>query len=266
VRLVCWNLRGGTDAKWDLLRGLGPDVAVLPESARSPRRAAGSLLEPAPSWHWVGRNPAKGLAVATFTAESGTVAPDATGRWSVAARVGRLTVLGIWSCPSDGGYALEVRRAVDAHARWLDPSGDVIVAGDFNVAGRAPGRSPSGATAALFGHLGDLGLTSAYHTVRNERFGAESAPTYFHHRDRARPFHIDFCFVSRSIRDRLVAVEVGDYDTWVAPGRSDHVPLVVDIADRPAGRDVVRTPGASASSPTPAGTCRRGPAGCGPTC
>ena len=238
MRVVCWNLRGGTDAKWELLRGLRPDVAVLPEAARAPRRLEPSLLEAAPSWHWVGRNPAKGLAVATFGAESGALAPDATGRWSVAARQGSLTVLGIWSCPTGGQYALEVERALDAHARWLDPDGELIVAGDFNVVGRGAARASgaSGATARLFARLGRLGLTSAYHTVRHEVPGAESAATYFHHRDPDRPFHIDFCFVSATLRRRLAGVEVGSYEDWVRPGYSDHCPLVVEFDPAPARR------------------------------
>lgn len=250
MRVVCWNLRGGTDAKWDLLRGLRPDVAVLPEAARRPRRLEPSLLEAAPSWHWVGRNPAKGLAVATFGAESGTLAPDATGRWSVAARQGSLTVLGIWSCPTGGQYALEVERALDAHARWLDPDGELVVAGDFNVAGRGT-APPSAATARLFARLGRLGLTSAYHTVWHEAPGAESTATYFHHRDPERPFHIDFCFVSASLRRRLAGVEVGSFEDWVRPGHSDHCPLVVEFDPAPARR--ARTaPAAPAAPPEPA--------------
>jgi exodeoxyribonuclease III len=225
VRLVCWNHRGRTDAKWDLLIGLRPDVAVLPETARAPARASGSLLEPAPSWHWVGSNPVKGLAVATFGVASGVVAPEVTGRWSVAARTASLTVLGVWSCPSDGHYVREVQRALDAHRRWLDPEADVVVAGDFNVDGRA------GRRAALFRQLASMGLYSAYHTVRHEEFGSETAPTYYHHRNRARPFHIDFCFVSAPLRDRLHAVEVGTFEDWIEPGHSDHVPLVVDFGD-----------------------------------
>lgn len=233
MRVVSWNLRGGTDAKWDLLAGLTPDVAVLPESARAPRRAEPSLLDPGPSWHWVGLNPAKGLAVATFgaAAGSGTLAPPATGRWSVAARIGKLTVLGVWSCPADGGYAREVQRSLDAHARWLDPEAEVIVAGDFNVAAMHTGsaRGRASAFGKLIAQLRTLGLHSAYHSVRGEPFGAETAATYYHHRNVAQPFHIDFCFVTAPLLERIRSVEVGTHHDWVAPGHSDHVPLIIEL-------------------------------------
>lgn len=233
MRVVCWNLRGGTDTKWDHLLGLQPDVAILAEVARQPRRLQPSLLEPAARWQWVGLNPAKGLAVAAFgdrAAGCGVVAPAATGRWSVAARLGSLTVLGIWSCPSAGGnYGTEVTRALESHARWLDPEADVIVAGDFNIDGAGAFRGRSGGFAKVMNKFRDLGLTSAYHTVWHEPFGAESSPTYFHHRNPARPFHIDFCFLSAPLLARLRAVTVGSYEQWVAPAISDHVPLIIDL-------------------------------------
>ncbi|MFN0027577.1 MAG: endonuclease/exonuclease/phosphatase family protein [Acidimicrobiales bacterium] len=233
MRVLCWNVRGATDAKWDHVLELQPDVAVLAEVAQHPRRLQPSLLEPAPAWQWVGVNPAKGLAVSAFGARAatcGVLAPAATGRWSVAARLGSLTVLGIWSCPSAGGtYGTEVVRALDAHARWLDPDAEVIVAGDFNIDGAGALRRRSGAFNKVIDRFGELGLTSAYHTVWHEPFGAESSPTYFHHRNRARPFHIDFCFLSAPLLHRLRAVTVGSYDQWVASGISDHAPLLIEL-------------------------------------
>ena len=230
MRVVCWNLCGGTDKKWDLLAGLGPDVAVLSEVARQPKRLAASLLEEPPSWQWVGLNPAKGLAVATFAGPAcGVLAPASSGRWSVAARQGALTVLGIWSCPSEGNYGREVIRALDAHTRWLDPAANVIVAGDFNIDGAGALRRRTSVFAQVIDRLAGLGLTSAYHAVRQESFGGETAPTYYHHRQPAQPFHIDFCFLSKPLLERLRSVEVGSFADWVAPGFSDHVPLVVEL-------------------------------------
>jgi hypothetical protein len=230
VRVVVWNLRSGTDAKWDVLQGLGPDIAVLPEAARAPRRAAPSLLGPGVEWHWVGNHEAKGLAVASFGRPSVVAPVEVTGRWSVGARLDGLFVLGIWSCPSGGGYGREVMRALDAYQRRLR-RGPAVVAGDFNIDPSGSEERRGAWFSRLLQRFGRLGLHSAYHVHLGEPFGAETRPTYFHYRHRERPFHIDFCFVSEALLERVRHVEVGLYDDWVGAGLSDHVPVIVDIED-----------------------------------
>jgi endonuclease/exonuclease/phosphatase family metal-dependent hydrolase len=148
--------------------------------------------------------------------------------------------VGIWSCPSGGGgpaYLQEVRRGVEAHARWLSADGPRVVAGDLNVTG---GGTSAAGFRRLADQLAELGLHSVYHAFFGEPLGAETRPTYFHLRHEARPFHIDFCFLSADLLERVTHVELGTYADWVdraSRGVSDHVPLVVDLApaDEPAG-------------------------------
>ncbi len=246
MRLVVWNLCGATDRKWHHLEALRPDIAVLPEAAREPKALTrGDTLfgDVPPYWHWVGTNPAKGLAVATFGQPSAVVTTVATGRWSVAVRVGKLVVLGVWSCPSQtgaAGYTAEVVRAIDTHERVLRGASGVVVAGDFNVDGKVAGWRQ------IHPRLVSLGLVSAYHRHCGEGFGVESTATYFHQRKPSAPFHIDFCFLSEHLLEQLAEqgpqqvsqqvlersfqqVSVGSFDDWVATGVSDHVPLVVDL-------------------------------------
>lgn len=224
MRLVCWNLRGGADEKWTRLLSLRPDAAVLPEAARAPKRLSAELFDPAPEWHWVGASAARGLAVASFAAPSVVLDAGPSGRWAVGARMAGVAVLGVWSCPRNGAYTREVLRAVESHERWLR-RGPAVVAGDFNT---AAGTGEAGQFARLAARLGALGLRSAYHAWFGEEFGAETRPTYYHYGRRERPFHIDYCFVSAALAERLTSVEVGGYDDWIGPGRSDHAPLSVE--------------------------------------
>ena len=249
MRLVVWNLCGATDRKWPHLRELGPTLAVLPEVAREPRVLRGGGLVPAEAdWHWVGAIPSRGLAVATFGISSVPLLTPASGRWSVGVRAGRLHAVAVWSCPSSGGgpaYVTEVRRAVEAHAAWLGAPGPRLLAGDFNIMGRG---STAGAVRRLVDELGELGLHSVYHRFFGEPLGAETRATYFHQRHEARPFHIDFCFLSDDLLERVTHVEVGTWATWVdrtGAAVSDHVPLVVDLAPDP--RDVSIGPRADAA-------------------
>jgi exonuclease III len=45
----------------------------------------------------------------------------------------------------------------------------------------------------------------------------------YRHKDK--PYHIDYCFASKDLLDKVSSVEIGDYDDWIK--YSDHVPVVV---------------------------------------
>jgi endonuclease/exonuclease/phosphatase family metal-dependent hydrolase len=49
----------------------------------------------------------------------------------------------------------------------------------------------------------------------------------YHRFDTTRPYHMDFVFVPTDWR--LRCVEVGTFEEYVEPRRSDHVPVVVSI-------------------------------------
>jgi endonuclease/exonuclease/phosphatase family metal-dependent hydrolase len=46
-------------------------------------------------------------------------------------------------------------------------------------------------------------------------------------RKREKPYHLDYCFLSRDLLERVTDVRVGEYEDWI--GLSDHMPLIVDL-------------------------------------
>ena len=226
MRFVVWNIRSGTDRKWQTLTSMSPDVAVICEAAQRPRAlAAPALGDPPLSWEWDGTNVNKGLAIGGWGRELRRVdTPRAIGRWSIAAKAEGVTIVGVWSCPLSGGaYAGEVGRALDAFAAPLSSGAPVIVAGDFNVSGRHPAFEP------LRRRFAEFGLVSAYHHVTGEPFGWESARTWHARHDAERSSHIDFVFVSASFAERITQLEVRDPASLPSAGMSDHSPIVVDF-------------------------------------
>jgi exodeoxyribonuclease-3 len=49
----------------------------------------------------------------------------------------------------------------------------------------------------------------------------------YRHKDKL--YHIDYCFVSADLEERIQSVEIGDYDFWTK--YSDHVPLIVTFGN-----------------------------------
>jgi hypothetical protein len=74
--------------------------------------------------------------------------------------------------------------------------------------------------------------------MHDEQQGEESMPTlYFHGSPKGKPkmtYHIDYAFIPDEWLQRLVCVQIGSPDEWISSGLSDHVPLIVDIADESA--------------------------------
>jgi len=145
----------------------------------------------------------------------------------------RLDLLSVWSF-----YSIDKRNktgnpVVAALEQFADrlTSNDLFVAGDFNssvIWDRGKLSDHKAISKALAGR----GSVSAYHAQRGVTYSEELEPTIFW-RDRTVDgphFHIDYIYVPKRFVGNGLSVEIGSHADWVAPGLSDHVPLVVDIS------------------------------------
>lgn len=55
--------------------------------------------------------------------------------------------------------------------------------------------------------------------------GKEQHPTYYLYRHQDKPYHLDYCFVSADLSERIKSVQIGEYDYW-SP-YSDHMPVII---------------------------------------
>ena len=130
----------------------------------------------------------------------------------------------------------------DAAAGWLtaDPAAQVALVGDWNV---IPLDTDVYDPAAFDGHthvtpaereafaaFADAGYTE----VTREHLPAEHTYTYWDYQQLAFPrnkgMRIDFAYASPAVRQRVSGVAV-DRDERKGKGASDHVPVIVDLAD-----------------------------------
>jgi exodeoxyribonuclease-3 len=106
------------------------------------------------------------------------------------------------------------------------------MAGDFNHNVRWDKRGWVSNHANLVRAAVELGLVSSYHHLRAEEQGQETESTlYWQTRTKeGRRYHIDYCFMSYALLARVSHLAIGTYESWI-PHLSDHVPLVIDIAE-----------------------------------
>jgi hypothetical protein len=232
VRIVVWNCRMGFAKKRGFIDKLRPDIAVIPECSRDSILACKEYGFAA---CWWGDNKNKGLGVLAANPWTLDAARRPTQKWIAPVRVhGPLSFLliAVWACPvgvtKERNYIGQIFEAVTRHPRWFADKQPVVICGDFNSNaiwdhGRKRNHS------AVVKLLRDRNLLSAYHAFFSEEQGQETRSTYYFWHRKERCFHIDYVFVPDSWALRVRAVEVGTYEQWRPT--SDHVPLVVDVAE-----------------------------------
>ena len=224
---------------------LQPDVAIISECAEPKRlmaraELAGLTGDPV----WIGDNRDKGLAVFTFNGYAATLADPfyPTLRHVAPVHISgpmECNLLAVWAQNAGGDVNRKhqlgpLRRALSKYRRFLTERGS-IVAGYFNnnVVWHRPGWRINHASAVA--SLAKLGLVSAYHALRGEQQGAESAPTlYWRDRKKDGPtYHIDYIFIPSQWLPWIDGLIVGSFEDWCGAGLSDHVPIVLDVTDPP---------------------------------
>lgn len=250
MRLVVWNANMGAHGKLPtLVDRLRPDVLVLCECAH-PSVLAGKYPG-SPPWtsiEWVGRvpdaprKPDKGLAVLTF---GGYAISRRTGvepmlEWVVITEISGpvdFTLVGVWAMNHRASNIKAFPESNPQPAAVLDAyghalPGPIVAAGDFNH-----NVSFSRQSRPDRGHIKTLaaaersGLASAYHCMSSEAQGDESLPTLYWKGAGKGTYHVDYAFIPQAWLPRLRQVTLGTKQDWIDSGLSDHVPLLVDIAD-----------------------------------
>jgi endonuclease/exonuclease/phosphatase family metal-dependent hydrolase len=238
MRVVTWNCNTSPQirrpesalaaftTKYNLLsqRIASPDIVVLQEVARP---------QPTCTPHKVWHGPMISRGIGVLVAEQYRIEShydEAISRSVVPVTMSgplSLTLLAVWSIPhqpSARNYVREVYNGILGYQHLLT-AGPAVVVGDFNNNARWDRESGAINQTTLVQLLdSEFGLVSAYHTHHALPHGQECDPTYYHYRQYARPFHIDYCFIPKAWT--IADVQIGSFDEWHAV--SDHCPLIVD--------------------------------------
>jgi hypothetical protein len=220
VRIASWNCcRRGFAGALDALKTVNVDVAFLQEVGR-PSSSESECI-------WSGTNPRQGVAVVALTDGFTVRGYDPTDITAPVHVDGPLSfdALNVWAQPRPT-YPAHVNNTLDRF-RTVLLGAPAIVAGDFNSTHKADTRRKPLHANLITRLREEFGLVSAYHHVYGCDQGSEPTATYFHLRNRAAPYHIDFCFVPTAWATKVARVQVLKGRPWCR--LSDHRPVVVDV-------------------------------------
>lgn len=237
MKLVTWNCQGAFRLKVDFILDLHPDILVIQE-CEHPDKLKFTPTTPKPNdFYWYSDGGKKGLGLFSFSDYKFDLLPDFNPefRYVIPFRVtGKgetFTLLAIWAMNNkenrSARYIGQVWFAINHYNKLLGDS--TILIGDFNSNKIWDYKDRVGSHSDVVNKLAEKGIHSVYHRHFNMEQGKEKHPTLYMYRKQEKPYHIDYCFTSTDLLDKVKEVEIGTWETWVKTKRSDHLPLSINF-------------------------------------
>jgi exodeoxyribonuclease III len=139
------------------------------------------------------------------------------------------TLIAIWAMNNkenrDARYIGQIWLAINYYEKLLGDS--TILIGDFNSNKIWDYKDRIGNHSDVVTKLNLQNINSVYHNYFKTEQGKEKHPTFFLQKKSSKPYHIDYCFVSEDIINKVKSVEIGKYEDWNL--YSDHSPLIISF-------------------------------------
>ena len=214
-----------------------PDILVIIECEHPEKLIFNSELPKPTDILWFGNNHHKGIALFSYCEfrfkkfENHNENFKSIIPIEITSEKFKFNLFLIWAFNPDdreGKYITQVWKAINYYDSLLINFPTVLI-GDFNSNTIWDKKHKMGNHSSVVQQLEKRRIYSTYHYYYNQIQGTEEHPTFYMHRHRDKPYHIDYCFVSSDILERLQSVHVGDSDFWLK--YSDHVPLIMHFTD-----------------------------------
>jgi len=214
-----------------------PDILVIPECEHPENLQFEEGIQKPNNIVWFGKNRHKGLAVLSYNNFKLKVLNDHTEDFRMVIPIlvwrgkFKLTLFAVWANnpgDPDGPYVEQVWKAINYYETLLTGR-RTILAGDFNSNTIWDKEHKTGSHSNVVKFLEKKKIFSSYHLHHKQTQGEEEHPTLYMYRHKNKPYHLDYCFVSKEFAKKIQSVEVGEHEHWSK--YSDHVPLIVTLAE-----------------------------------
>jgi len=235
MKLISWNCQGAFRKKAEIILPHKPDIVVVQECECPDKLRFSSATQRPTDFNWYGDNIHKGIGIFSYSDYRFELLEifNPEFRYILPFRVTRkgkaFTLLAIWAMDNkekrEARYIGQIWLAINHYTQLL--KGSVILIGDFNSNKIWDYKDRVGSHSSVVSLLAASNIQSVYHKFFNQQQGAEAHPTFFLQRNKKKPYHIDYCFASADILEKLQYIEIGRYKKWAA--HSDHSPLIINF-------------------------------------
>ncbi len=233
MKIITWNCNMAFRKKAGIILKHKPDILIIQECEQPVKLKLGDSIPLPDSSLWFGNNHHKGLGIfsyngfklklrRTYNPLLKTIIPI-----SVTGGSFDFTLYAIWAwnpTDPDGRYVEQIWKALHHYDKHLTNK-PVILAGDFNSNTIWDRKHREGNHSNVVKRLEAKKIFSTYHLHYKQEQGKEKHPTLYMYRHKDKPYHIDYCFVSAELINKLTSVEIGRHKFWTK--YSDHVPVII---------------------------------------
>ena len=234
MKLVSWNCGGSFRTKYRSLDLFDADVWIIQECENPSLYPESELCSRFQQYLWIGDNRHKGLGVFSCQGQRlealdwSDLYQDHKLRYFLPCILDQnLNILAVWTHRNNSptfGYIGQFWKYLQTNGSNFQ---NILIAGDFNSNVRWDLWDRWWNHSDVVRYLEDRGIVSLYHRMAQEAQGQESKPTFFLHKNSAKPYHIDYYFASREIASQCRRLEIGKFSDWIH--LSDHCPIFVDL-------------------------------------
>jgi exodeoxyribonuclease III len=238
MRIIEWNCQGAFRLKNEKILSFKPDILIIPECENEDKLKFGKLTPKPNEFIWFGDSTNKGIGIFSYSDYSFEFLKSFNPEFKhviplKATRLGESFFLfAIWAMNNkenpDARYIEQVWLAINYYKELLN--GDTILIGDFNSNQIWDYKERVGNHSDVVGFLKERNIYSLYHLQNSVNHGEEKDSTFFMYRKKDRPYHVDYCFVSKQILNNGYNLILGPVDEWI--DLSDHLPMVIEILNK----------------------------------
>jgi exonuclease III len=227
---LTWNCNGAFRKKFELFEAFKADILIIQECEDPSKSSDNKYKDWANNSLWTGENKNRGLGI--FAKPQISISkldwPDNGEKYFIPCRVNDdFNLLGVWCHGANSptfGYIGQMWKYLQINKLNLKKA---VIAGDFNSNVIWDKWDRWWNHSDVVRELKEFEIESIYHEIFKEIQGQETQPTFYLTRKLLKPYHIDYIFASRIIMAKVISLEIGNPEQFLA--RSDHMPIMLTI-------------------------------------
>ncbi len=234
LKIISWNCNMAFRKKYEKVVALKPDLLVIQECENGIKLQSHLESIDYNQLIWYGNNPNKGVAILSFNDLKIEINPNHNPEFEYIIPVDlylgkrKINLFCIWAMPHKTvrakRYVGQIWGAINYYEKDLND--DSILIGDFNSNAIWDEKKRVGNHTDVVNFLDKKNIKSIYHNNSGIKHGEEKDPTLFLLKNKEKPYHIDYCFLSNALFSKQTTIEIGKYKEWIK--LSDHMPLIVN--------------------------------------